>query len=113
LTKSLSRHSIKAGLEFPDFFCLTMRARRGASGSYAFNAGFTQADPLRAAANAGNSFASFLLGLPASGSVQYFPAVSLKQAYYGGYVQDDIRLTTNLTLNLGLRYDVETPKNER
>ena len=112
LTKSLSRHSIKAGLEFRTFLFNDARAP-GASGSYAFNAGFTQADPLRAAANAGNSFASFLLGLPASGSVQYFPAVSLKQAYYGGYVQDGIRLTTNLTLNLGLRYDVETPKNER
>jgi hypothetical protein len=112
LTKTAGRHSLRTGFEFRSFLFNDLRAPTG-SGSFSFNAAFTQADPLRAGAVAGSGWASFLLGLPASGSVQYFPAVSLNQKYFGTYVQDDIRLTTNVTLNIGLRYDVESPKTER
>ena len=33
--------------------------------------------------------------------------------YYAGYFQDDWRITPNVTLNLGLRYNVETPRSEK
>jgi len=112
LTKTLSRHNLKGGFEFRAFLFNDTRAP-DASGTFNFNAAFTQADPLRAAATSGHSFASFLLGHPASGSVQFFPAVSLNQDYYGLYFQDDFRVTSSLTLNLGLRWDLETPKTER
>jgi len=112
LTKTLGTQSLRAGFEYRSFLFNDEREPTG-SGSFAFNSAFTQADPLRTSAVAGNSLASFLLGLPASGSVQYYPAVSFHQNYFAGYFQDDIRLTTNLTLNLGIRYEVETPKTER
>ena len=112
LTKTLGTQSIRAGFEYRSFLFNDEREPTG-SGSFAFNSAFTQADPLRTSAVAGNSLASFLLGLPASGSVQYYPASSFHQNYFAGYVQDDIRLTKNLTLNLGVRYEVETPKTER
>jgi len=33
--------------------------------------------------------------------------------YYAGYVQDDWRVTPNLTINAGLRYELETPRMEK
>ena len=56
----------------------------------------------------GNSFASFLLGLPDSASAGALPvtfAVPHYQ-YYGFYFQDNWKVSSRLTLNLGLRYDV-------
>lgn len=61
----------------------------------------------------GDPFASFLLGAPASVSL----AVRSNQPrfvsnYYAAYVVDDFKARRNLTLNLGLRYDIETPRHE-
>ena len=61
----------------------------------------------------GDPFASFLLGVPQEESLQVnsvFPRWSSN--YYAGYVQDDFKLRKNLTLNIGLRYEVETPRHE-
>jgi hypothetical protein len=84
-----------------------------ASGNYTFSKAFTQANPLRADAISGNEFASFLLGVPSSGSVDRNIDASYRNMYYAVFVQDDWKLATNLTVNLGLRWDYETPRVER
>jgi hypothetical protein len=61
----------------------------------------------------GDPFASFLIGVPHEESLQVnsvFPRWASN--YYAGYVQDDFKFRKNLTLNLGLRYEVETPRHE-
>lgn len=61
----------------------------------------------------GSPVASFLLGLPNQESLtvsSHFPRWN--QRYYALYVQDDFKLRRNLTLNLGLRWDVDTPRHE-
>jgi hypothetical protein len=57
----------------------------------------------------GNAFATFLLGaLEGSSQSQFVSPLDLRANFYGAYFQDDIRLTRSITLNLGLRYEVET-----
>lgn len=61
----------------------------------------------------GDPFASFLLGLPNEESLtisSHNPR--WLQNYYAGYVQDDFKFRKDLTFNIGLRYDVETPRHE-
>ncbi|HZR57620.1 MAG TPA: TonB-dependent receptor, partial [Terriglobales bacterium] len=71
-------------------------------------------DPQTEAANTGSGFASFLLGVGGgtdqTGFTQ-FPATSKKQL--GWYLQDDWKATRKLTLNLGLRYEIQTAPTER
>ena len=61
----------------------------------------------------GDPFASFLLGLPDDENLVISSHNSRWIAnYYAGYVQDDFQFRKNLTLNLGFRYDVDTPRHE-
>lgn len=60
----------------------------------------------------GSSFASFLLGLPSSGSKEQVTPITVYHHYYAGFVQDDWKVSHALTLNLGLRWDYETGTGE-
>jgi hypothetical protein len=84
-----------------------------ASGEYDFTTAFTQANPLQSAAGSGNGFASFLLGYPSGGHVDNNVSPYFRSAYYALFVQDDFKVSSKLTLNLGLRWDYETPRWER
>ena len=112
VTKVAGVHSLKSGFEFR---ALRANFQLPVSnfGTFGFNRGFTQRDPLRGEAASGNGFATFLLGSPASGSVAYNIASAYQMLYYGGFFQDDWRVSSRLTLNLGLRWDYEGPLSER
>lgn len=82
------------------------------AGTFTFTRSFTGGpDPTRP--GGGDSFASFLLGHPAGGLVNKTQAWSTQVLYFAGYLQDDWKATRKLTLNLGLRYDIETGQTER
>jgi Carboxypeptidase regulatory-like domain/TonB dependent receptor len=56
-----------------------------------------------------NATADYLLGLPVS-MKQDTPVVKVNNSwYYGLFFQDDFRILPRLTLNLGLRYDLQMP----
>jgi hypothetical protein len=83
-------------------------------GTYGFTQAFTQGpNPLTSSATAGDAFASMLLGTPASGSVTIDAGVSMQSYYFGGYLQDDIKVNGKLTVSAGLRYETESPYTER
>src|SRR5206468_4491299 len=74
-----------------------------------FDRRYTQRVFNSAEALSGNSIASFLLGAPAFGYVEnnFYP--TFRWNYYAPWVQDDWKVTNRLTLNLGLRWDFNTP----
>jgi hypothetical protein len=109
ISKLLGRHSLKAGFDYRklslDFYNIGQ-----ASGSFTFTRSFTQAPNV---ATGGNELASLLLGAVDSGSSQLVTPLSVYVNYFGGYAQDDFRLSQKLTLNFGLRYEYEQGLQER
>jgi hypothetical protein len=63
-------------------------------------------------ANTGDGFASFLQGIPYAGRITTSNMVSDRRLAFSGYVQDDWKVTTKLSLNLGVRYDLFSPIRE-
>jgi hypothetical protein len=108
-----NRHNIKVGV---DIQRMKMNAflSRNSGGQFVFDRVYTQGpNPAVTAINSGNGFASFLLGVPISGSIETTPYMSLFQRYNAGYIQDDWRVTPKLTLNLGFRYEYTSPYGEK
>jgi hypothetical protein len=60
----------------------------------------------------GSAFASFLLGVVDNGNRQFANELELRNLDLSPYVQDDIKLNQRLTLNLGLRWDIQVPFTE-
>jgi hypothetical protein len=115
LAKTRGAHTLKLGFE-GRLFRSNTRELRSPSGEFRFNAAFTQGpNPLTASATAGNGLASLLLGTGISGDrlMTQYKDEAAQSYYYAGYIQDDFRVTAKLTLNLGLRWDMDTPRTER
>ncbi len=95
ITKVLPRHTIKAGFSF--LFDNNYNASSN-TGSFSFNGRYT-----------GNAYADFLLGYPASAG-NSLPANTVTRNYssqYGMYIQDDFKPMPKLTVNAGIRYDLQ------
>ncbi|HTY82747.1 MAG TPA: TonB-dependent receptor [Silvibacterium sp.] len=72
-----------------------------------------QTSAYQGSSNNGNGLASELLGLACNGAQAVYSHQSRWISwYYSGFVQDDWKITRNLTLNLGLNYSVDVPRHE-
>ncbi len=102
-SRLVGRHALKAG---GDYRRIGMRVAPDRRGVFTFTTGFTKGpDPF--ANQGGDAMASFLLGIPGSGSFSIPTPTSLFTNYAGAYLQDDFRLGSSLTVNLGLRVEFE------
>jgi hypothetical protein len=112
LSKTLSAHSLRTGMNFR-VIRNNYANPTSSAGSFTFSPVFTQQNPTQASSVSGDSFASFLLGTPASGSVQSNAAFAYQNLYTAAFIQDDWRVNNRLTINVGGRWDYESPTSER
>jgi hypothetical protein len=106
----LGRHQIKAGGEIRRHRINFMQAGTP-NGLFAFTSNATASG---LGGVGGDALASLMTGYVDNWSRYEIPPFTSTQSYHmGGFMQDNWRVTTKLTLNVGFRYDVETPRTER
>lgn len=111
LTKVAGSHTVKVGAEFRKLF-INFTQFGQPDGQFGIGQGWTQENPL-SANGTGSSYATLLLGLTDYANQTYDSSAASSNSYWAGYLQDDWKISRKLTLNLGLRYEVETPRTER
>ncbi len=113
LTWIKGSHAVKTGFDYLICSFNTFRPD-WPSGNFGYGRAFTQGpDPATPSATGGYGLASALLGVPDSGNFTVGPSLALLQPSYNWYLQDDYKIFRNLTINLGLRFEYQTPFKER
>jgi len=115
LTWNKSKHTVRFGFDWRNLRENRNRFANSTSPDFNFNSVYTRG-PLDNAADqaTGGAIASFLLGIPSTASNMGVNAsYAERNSIYGFYVQDDYKFSSKLTLNLGFRYEVESPTTER
>ncbi len=110
LNKSLGNHNLRAGIDLRLTHFQTYNP--GTPFTFNFLTDMTQLSST-SASNSGNEIASLLLGTPSNGTANINPALFYSTWYIAPWVQDDWKVNSRLTINYGLRYDVNTPPTER
>jgi hypothetical protein len=108
LNKTIGNHSIKLGVSFQSIRVFD-RYAAAPTGQYFYNGTYTGAPGV---SNTGASAADFLVDQMNNADIYTSPNINDVQWYDSAYFQDDWKVTHNLTLNLGLRYDHYQPYKE-
>ena len=109
LTWTVGRHTIGAGVDLR----LQMSNQYNPLGAYGGNYSFAPGQT-NSGSSGGNAYASLILGLinQYTNTPVQVPGY-YRWRYYSGYVQDDVRWKRNFTLNIGMRYEYQTPRMEK
>ena len=112
LSRLVGRHTLKFG---GDYRLTGVRFHNlGGTGSFSFQRDFTLGpDPNAPAAATGDALATFLLGYPSSGGITIGSPIDVSLRYWSGFVQDELRVTSKLSVSAGLRYEFEQGLRER
>src|SRR5688500_7869469 len=106
VSRFMAKRSVPFGAADRRIEAQTIPPNNGTSG---FSQAFTQGpNPNTASSVAGDSFASFLLGYPATGDVNVATPGTYYTDYYEALAQDDFRVSSTLTGNARAR-DAEAP----
>jgi hypothetical protein len=113
LNMTKGRHTLRTGFEY-NYVANGIGNRGWSNGTFSFDQTWTrQLSGYSGGTYDGASIASLLLGYPASAQVDWQDNPYRTRPYFALYAQDDWKIGRNLTLNLGLRYDVQLQTLER
>ncbi|MDQ2842041.1 MAG: TonB-dependent receptor, partial [Acidobacteriota bacterium] len=116
-TKTLANHTIHFGGEAAFFQYGNPNSVGRPNGYFDFGSQNTQYNPLQrntlAGINDGFDIGDMLLGYPSSGGVDYHNTTIQGFPFWAAYLQDDWKVTRRLTLNIGIRYDLQAGLRER
>jgi len=110
ITQILGNHTLKYGYDLRKLH-ETFDYQGNASGRFSFQGTYTMQNSSSGNTErdrVGRDIASFLLGIPASGSIDNPQVYDVSSLYHGFFVHDDWRVSSKLTLNVGLRYEYES-----
>jgi hypothetical protein len=109
-----SRHAVKFGGDMRIYREDDNFKNNNQTGQFSFDNTYTRVGSASSADYQGlQAFASFLLGYPSTMAIVRAADYSEYSKTWGFFGQDDFRLSQKLTLNLGLRWEFETPLVER
>ena len=130
-TQTHGRHTLEYGGEIDeDQFGGYPNDGGNPSGRFSYDSGFTQYDPENASCYSptgepnpncstldndenGSALANFYLGYPSGGGIDWNGSLMEGYPVWSIYFQDNEQVTRNLTLNMGIRYDVQRGLRER
>ncbi len=108
--KLWGKHTIKTGYEHRRYYS---NVPSGGTFSVSSQRSITSQSWPSITGNSGSGFAGWLLGRANWGIGTQLAGPASLQTYHGAYFQDDIKLSSKLTLNTGIRWDFEPPRTER
>lgn len=107
IAETRGKHIIKYGSEVAQLMRHNFASGRS-SGEIGFDANWSREyQAIGQGALDGSSVASLLMGTPQSGNLQYNDTFFRREPYWAVFFQDDWKIARNLTLNIGLRYDIQ------
>lgn len=116
-TKTISKHTIHFGGQVQELQFANPRSVGNPNGSFGFGTRYSQYNPTQrnrlSGVNDGFQVADMLLGFPDRGRVDFNDTTFAGYPTWALYAQDDWKVTSHLTINVGLRYDVQIGVRER
>ncbi|MGD0445449.1 MAG: TonB-dependent receptor [Edaphobacter sp.] len=113
------KHTVNLGFEFYNYKTNVIYAgNAGLAGEFMYNGSFTSNPSViipqgtTTTTPSGWAEADFLLGLPENVAIGSGGGRSLRNNIISGFAQDDWHVRSNVSLNVGLRYEVVTPRGE-
>ena len=97
VTWSMGQHNLKFGVQ-AYWLQTNFLSSQQSSGIFSFNGQYTK-----------NALADLLLGAAYQSSLSNYSYLALRSAWTDFFVQDDWKVSSRLTLNLGLRYELNPP----
>ena len=110
VTWTHGRHVVHGGFEYFHYLMNDLYpGNQGVAGSFTFTGQFTG----NTGTTGGNPFADFILGLPEEVQEGTPLRFHLRNSLFGSFVQDNWRIRNDLTMNIGLRYEVTTARGDK